>query len=59
MVNLVKDLIKLNLWSNDMKNKIIMESLQDILKIPNDIKLFGKLNKKIVWISLLKFVKYF
>jgi ribonucleoside-diphosphate reductase alpha chain len=37
---LVNDLIKLNLWSKDMKNRIIMTegSIQDIPEIPNDIK---------------------
>lgn len=37
---LVNDLIKLNLWSKDMKNRIIMTegSIQEIPEIPNDIK---------------------
>lgn len=37
---LVNDLIKLNLWSKDMKNRIIMTegSIQEIQEIPSDIK---------------------
>ena len=38
--HLVKDLIKLNLWNNDMKENIIINegSIQNIVNIPEDIK---------------------
>jgi ribonucleoside-diphosphate reductase alpha chain len=38
--HLLKDLVQLGLWNNDMKNKIIMAngSVQDIDEIPADIK---------------------
>lgn len=37
---LVKDLIRLNLWNSDMKNKIILHegSVQSILEIPHEIR---------------------
>lgn len=37
---LVKDLMKLNMWTKDIKNKIIIDdgSIQDIDEIPQDIK---------------------
>ena len=44
---LINDLVKLNLWNNDMKNKIIANrgSIQNIKGIPDDIKNLYK----IVW----------
>ena len=41
---LVKDLIKLNMWNTDVKNKIIIDdgSIQDIPDIPEDIKALYK-----------------
>lgn len=46
MVNqhLVKDLMKLDLWSNEMKDKIIYHdgSIQDIEEIPDDVKALYK-----------------
>ena len=38
--HLLKDLVNLGLWNNDMKNKIILAngSIQDIPEIPQDIK---------------------
>lgn len=41
---LVEDLIKLNLWNERMKNKLILAegSIQNIDEIPNDIKLLYK-----------------
>ena len=38
--HLVKDLIKINLWTSDVKNQLVAHngSIQNINKIPDDIK---------------------